>query len=183
LGKQVFVYMPTFRDDNRPAYPYSWEALDEVAGRKGIRILARLHPVDTAIPSKQQSNRFINIRLHDQTSDLYQLFGKVDCLITDYSSVVYDFMLLRKPIIFFCPDLNDFLRNSRSFCFDYQDVTPAPKVKTLAELESIIKKIVDNDSELARWHEQYEQVLKRFHFFQDSQSSARCHKAILERLV
>ncbi len=182
-GKQVFVYMPTFRDDNKPAYPYSWEALDELAGRLSIRVLARLHPVDTAIPSQQQSSQFKNIKLHDQNSDLYQLFHKIDCLITDYSSVVYDFMLLRRPIIFFCPDLEDFLRNNRSFCFNYQDVTPAPKVKTLMELESIMKKIICNDAELAQWRTPYEQVLLRFHYYQDGQSSARCHTAILERLA
>ena len=181
--KQVFIFMPTFRDDGRPAYPYSWQDLDELAGRLGIGIVARLHPVDNARPTAALCEQFNNIRMHEPAADPYPLFKKIDCLITDYSSVVYDFMLLRKPIIFFCPDLEEFLQKSRSFCYDYNEVTPAPKIRTLEELEEQIMDITSGSPALPQREEEYQSVLNRFHYFQDGNSSERCYEAILSHFV
>ena len=180
-GKQVFIYMPTFRDDRRPAFPHSWKKLDSLAGRLGIRILVRLHPVDAAIPSPTQLKQFENLFLHDKNADPYYLFSKIDCLITDYSSVVYDYMLLHRPIIFFCPDLDEFLRNSRSFYFDYLDVTPGPKPRTLEELENTMIKIISSDPETTPLNEAYEKTLRNFHKFQDGHSSERVYQEIFQR--
>lgn len=182
-GKRAFVYMPTFRDDKRPAYPYSWVELDKLAGRVRISVLVRMHPVDCARPSVEQIRQLKNVMVHDPNADPYTLFNKFDCLITDYSSVVYDFMLLRKPVIFFCHDLESFQRNSRGFCFDYKEVTPGPRARTLSELEAAIKMFVDTDMKIGPYRDAYEKVLNRFHVFQDGHSSERCYKAIVARLI
>lgn len=161
-------------DDRRPDFPYSWQDLYELAERLGTRILARLHPVDTANPTNAQRERFRYIRLHDSAADPDTVFARIDCLITDYSSVVYNFMLLRKPIIFSCPDFEEFLENNRSFFYDYNEVTPARTVRSLEELDRQIGDITGNSRALSQWESECESVLRRIQHYQDSNSSARC---------
>ena len=58
-----------------------------------------------------------------------------DLLITDYSSIFFDFLLLDRPIVFFPYDLEQYLSQDRAMYFDYEIMTPGPKCRTYDELE------------------------------------------------
>lgn len=62
------------------------------------------------------------------------LLKYTDLLITDYSSCYTDYLLLNRPVIFYPFDLEHYLKHSNEMYFDYDDVTPGPKVLSFEEL-------------------------------------------------
>ncbi|MCV5398071.1 CDP-glycerol glycerophosphotransferase family protein, partial [Escherichia coli] len=56
------------------------------------------------------------------SDDVYDEIGMYDCLITDYSSIMFDFALSHKPIIFAAFDIKDYLRDDRGMYFNYEDI-------------------------------------------------------------
>jgi CDP-glycerol glycerophosphotransferase len=76
-----------------------------------------------------------NILVVDSQTDPYPLLQLSDSLITDYSSIYFDFLLTKKPIIFFPYDYEEYLVESRELYFDYEKYTPGVKVKSMKDLE------------------------------------------------
>ncbi|MBR4391339.1 MAG: CDP-glycerol glycerophosphotransferase family protein [Bacteroidales bacterium] len=70
--------------------------------------------------------------------DLYRFVKDVDVLVTDYSSIYFDFLLCRKPIVLFPFDLDDYVAHSRPFYFDYK-LMEGKKVYTWHELEMVLR--------------------------------------------
>jgi len=180
-GQQVCLYMPTFRDDGTRAFPYPWKKLDEICARQGVNILVRLHPVDRSNAATDDIADLKHLRLHDTHQDPSLLFHKVDCMITDYSSSVYDYILLQKPVIFFCHDLASFRKNSRSLYFDLDQITPGALSETLEHLEASL-----GDLAAGRLAEQasgarYQNTLELFHKYKDGGSTQRVWKEIRQR--
>lgn len=66
----------------------------------------------------------------DDISDINYLLPWIDILITDYSSVYYDFLLLNRPIIFTPFDLDEYMSNDRELYGEYNELTPGPKCTT-----------------------------------------------------
>lgn len=88
-----------------------------------------------------------NIGLYDH-SDPYPLLHYTDILVTDYSSVSFDFLVTEKPIIFYVPDFNRY-KTAVDFNFDYNDFTPGEKCRNQVELtEAIIEIINGNDKHI-----------------------------------
>lgn len=178
-GLPVFLYMPTFRDDDS-RFKFPLRELEQMASRLGVILAVKLHFVDRLsqkdfVPAPQG-----NLRLLDPTIDASQVFPIAAGLISDYSSVVFDFLLTGKPVIFFVPDFDEYLRHSRSFYYDFNEVTPGPKARTLAELEAAISAARNG---LGEWQDRYQAVLSRFHTYRDGGSSERVYHLILERFV
>jgi len=179
-GLQIFLYLPTFRDaDAKFSFPLM--ELEQMAARLGIVLLVKLHPVDgmrcrSFVPASDSHLVFI-----DAAIDAHGLFSGVSGLISDYSSVVFDFLLTEKPVVFFVPDLAEYLQNSRSFYFDFDEVTPGPKLENVNELEAALSSILDNG--LAGWQSKYQEVLGRFHTYRDAQSCARVYREIVDRFL
>ena len=78
--------------------------------------------------------------LNNNNIGLYELLSKSDMLITDYSSVYFDFLLTNKPILFVNNDI-DIYNNNRGFLFNYEKWTPGEKVSSYSQLINQIKKI------------------------------------------
>ena len=69
---------------------------------------------------------------------LYSLIGECGVLLTDYSSVYIDYLILNRPIGFIIDDFEEY-KNSRGFVFDKpDDWMPGEKIKTFEELEKFI---------------------------------------------
>jgi len=75
-----------------------------------------------------------------QKRDPYPLLKYTDCLITDYSSIFIDFLLLDRPIIFFPYDLADYNSNEGSY-YKYNSITPGNMVENSSELKDVLRSI------------------------------------------
>lgn len=128
-GGTVAVYMPTFRDtggsflEDKAMDPL---ALDAFCARHKILFLAKFHP-NLQVEAFRKLNNFV---VYDSRKDIYPLLPLADALVTDYSSVYFDYMLLNRPLIFFPYDKEKYLRLDRELFYDYESMTPGVHVRT-----------------------------------------------------
>ena len=78
--------------------------------------------------------------LNLSTMDMNDLLISTDILITDYSSVIFDYSLLNRPILFYAYDLEEYIAE-RDFYYSYKEFVPGPILETNEELFSKIENI------------------------------------------
>jgi CDP-glycerol glycerophosphotransferase (TagB/SpsB family) len=135
-GVNVAIYMPTWRDTDRPflsrAIPDA-SLLNEKLREKNIILFVKLHP---NTPSAEVDNILAsNIKVWPTDADFYAYIGEVRYLITDYSSVLYDFLLIRdKGIILYTFDKDEYLAVDRDLVVPFDDGVVGVEVKSFVEL-------------------------------------------------
>lgn len=134
-GKRVVLYAPTFRDTASHHMPLDFERLTRVLGPE-VLVLVKLHPVtkqNLAFPS-EVSDQLIQI---DADEDVNEWLVVTDLLVTDYSSIPFEFCLLKKPMVFYAYDLEEYIAE-RGIWENYEEFVPGPVVFTQDQLEKVI---------------------------------------------
>lgn len=125
------IYMPTFRDveahggDLFEKYQFDAQEIDKLLVANSIDLYIRVHPANS--PSdllKKVISECQSIQLFT-VPDIYEAINSFDCLITDYSSIMFDFSLSGRSMIFAPFDLKDYLASNRDLYFDYESIIPA----------------------------------------------------------
>ncbi|MFS0788319.1 CDP-glycerol glycerophosphotransferase family protein [Shouchella sp. 1P09AA] len=140
-NKRVVIFAPTFRGKGKTTayYPFdsiNFEHMYEELKHDSV-VLFKWHPFvknKLSIPDKYKEV-FYDFSHYREVNDL--LFV-ADVLVTDYSSVCFEFALLEKPMIFFAFDVDEYTKD-RDFYYAYQDFIPGELVKTTSELVKNIK--------------------------------------------
>lgn len=106
--------------------------------------------------------------------DIQQLLRVTDVLITDYSSIYIDFLLLDRPILFYNYDFTDYVIDDRKLYFNYDEVTPGKKVKNFEEMKNQLVRIsmLNTDG-----YEKQRNVVKNI-FFDSTAQKASCDNII-----
>lgn len=179
----VVLYAPTWRDDR----PGEVDHLDvsrfaEQLG-SGYVVLLRGHsrsmlPDSEVTGSKATGNEAAGARVIDVTDfpDVSDLFLAADLLVTDYSSVMFDFTVTGKPVFFFTPDLADYRERLRGFYFDLHELAPGPVVSTSAAL---LEAVLSRDELAPEYAARYAAWRARFSPHDDGGASAR----VVARLI
>lgn len=134
LSKKIILYAPTFRDDEDvrffPFSDFSRSRLLDLLDKYDAYLLIRGHYIDetgrSADFKEDLSSRIIMANRED-FEDVQDLLPHVDILISDYSSIWVDYLLLDRPIVFVPYDLDKF-QKGRNIMYDYDAITPGPKV-------------------------------------------------------
>lgn len=141
-GKRVLLYAPTWRDDqhdSRSGYVYE-QPLDLAALRAGLGedcvLLFRAHYLVTNVIDFDSYGGFV--RDVSGVDDINELCLAGDVFITDYSSVLFDFALLDRPMIFYMYDLDRYENALGGFYLPVTDV-PGPIVRTQDELHAALR--------------------------------------------
>ena len=157
-GKKLVLYAPTFREDPKNNAVFNHfdieKFLDELGDEYALAI--RLHP-----NYKRFCDEEHNIDLDDLTNrydiinftgfkDEQKLLLLADILIADYSSIMVDYTILKKPAILFDYDLEDYLYKERGFYFDYEDMVPG---KIVYNIDELIESIREEDFRLEKMEE------------------------------
>ncbi len=183
LQRKKVIYMPTFRGsinsnfDLFLQYGFDIDKLDAFLSKENMILDIKLHPFnkpsDILIAKLEQSKNIFFL----EYDAIYEIISEYDILITDYSSIYFDYLLLDRPIVFAPFDKENYLQKDREFYFDYEEVTPGPKAMNWDEvMESLI--IFNKDP---RTYSKERKIIKdRFHTYQDNNSTERVYKAILE---
>ncbi|MGE8206618.1 CDP-glycerol glycerophosphotransferase family protein [Heyndrickxia sp. NPDC080065] len=182
-SKKVILYAPTWRDDDRKgskkSSPFEFRFdLDQFKERFGDEyvLLLRLHYFDAArIHLLGFEDLVYNVTYYDDIQELYLIS---DILITDYSSVMFDYANLNRPIIFYTYDLLKYGSKMRGFYFDFQEEAPGPIVLSDSELYETIANIEDLRDE---YSEKYENFKDRFCNLDDGHASQRAIEIIFEK--
>ena len=125
-GKRVILYAPTFRD-GRPDWVLhaGLDKLAQAAQQGGDLLVVNLHPVESPqIP--KLAPQLPGVAFVQPRTDLYPLLGRVSALITDYSSVMFDFLHVGRPVLLFRPDHEAYVQKSRRLFDDKLAELPGP---------------------------------------------------------
>ncbi len=180
--KKNILYAPTWRDDNYSGeggwYGYDpkldIEALEKALGDEWT-LTVKLHYLvkckKSTFPKSSVESGFL--RVADKGEDMAGLLREADVLITDYSSVMFDYALLDKPMFFYTYDLERYRDELRGWYFDFEKEAPGPMSR---DTESLIKDITALDSDPAeslKWQEKRKAFKERFAAFEDGRASER----------
>lgn len=175
--RKLVLYAPTFRADySNDAYSLDFHRLKHSCEQKfggNFSVLVRLHP--NIVKNCDQMN-FDNVDVINASfyPDMQELLSVSDAVISDYSSLMFDFALSMKPCFQFATDIDEY-KKDRDFYFEIDNL-PFVLAKNNDELE---QGILDFDeekykSELASFYESVGMVL-------DGTASSRCSEIILEK--
>lgn len=175
---KIAIYAPTFRADMKLKwydlnYDEILDTLEEKTGCPWV-MLIRLHP-RLAGKTKQivpDSPRFINAGNY---TDMQELAAASDLMISDYSSVITDFMFTRRPAYMYVPDLDQYLE-TRGLYFEMEDL-PFPYARTTQELINCINNF-DQDA----YEKNVDQFLDRIGCINDGKSSERIVDFLIEKM-
>lgn len=170
-GNRVVLYAPTWRDGLGLDRPLDLAELVRTFGADHT-FLVRSHALEghALTDGLDPAVRDVSDR-HDVT----ELLLAADVLVTDYSSVMFDFAVTRKPMLFYTPDLVEYRDNIRGFCFDFESSAPGPLMTTTAEVAAALR---DIDSVAAAAGPAYERFRERFCHLDDGAAAARVVDAV-----
>ncbi len=175
--KKVLLYAPTWRDEGKtklfPFGDFSNYKLEAFLKDQNAIMLLRIHKNELKQHNLEETS-VLKICDGNVVQEISELLPFTDILITDYSSVYIDQLLVDKPMIFVPYDLEEFSK-IRGFNFEFNDVTPGPKVETFNDLLAQIKRYLDNPK---LDYEERIKIKNRFHKYQDDQSSKRVYQRI-----
>lgn len=143
-NKKIILYTPTFRQDEKFNNVFNYldlKKFNESLSDEYVFVL-RLHPKIKDFYSGDISVDGDYVDCSDYPNE-QELLLISDILITDYSSIMIEFALLNKPVIFFAYDLDNYLNNERGFYLDYKKDLPGPIVYDSQELINAISNGID----------------------------------------
>jgi len=178
---KIGIYMPTHRQEGKiNIFELFSGNIDKINDYlKGINtiLLIKFHFYHLKeIKNINKLSNIIFINDNDIDQDIYSILRQTDFLITDYSSIFFDYLLLDKPIIFAPFDQEDYLKNDREFYYNYELVTPGIKAKDWDEVLERVKNLIYCDN--YTYNEERAFIKKMFHTFSDGNSSERVFQAI-----
>lgn len=170
------LYAPTWRDNivGKNGYALAnYLDIDTVQSALGkdARVLLRGHSNTAKSPAKDKAG-MINVTSYPEVNDLILAS---DLLITDYSSVMFDYANTGKPIFFITPDLEHYAEVTRGFYLDLREIAPGPVCKSNAELHAALS---DLSTVTGRYATPYKNFSDRFTYLDDGRAAARVVDAI-----
>jgi CDP-ribitol ribitolphosphotransferase len=143
-GKKIILYAPTFR--GRVAQATAPDELDIKKMAEKLSddyvLLIRHHEVSKVFPKipEEVEGSFAFDMNRNNIMSTDGLLSIADILITDYSSLGFEFAVMEKPMVFFAYDLEEYL-DTRGMYYDYSEITPGPVCKTTEEVADYIADI------------------------------------------
>ncbi len=178
-GTTAVLYAPTYRDDEAVAagvdvpLGLDVEALARRLGENAV-VLLRLHHYMFR-QSRPAGGRVRDVAAYPDISDLYLA---ADVLVTDYSSSMFDFAIMGKPILVFAYDLEHYRDRLRGFTLDLEAEGPGP---VLLDQEALTAALLDLPAVAAANAERYARFVERFCSLEDGHASERVLQALWDR--
>jgi CDP-glycerol glycerophosphotransferase len=184
--KKVILYAPTWRSD----YNYNKDLilnlfsknyfLDRFLRENKIIILISIHPMNYEILKKiKHIPKNVKILSQRCDFDINSIFRKVSILITDYSSIATDFLLTKKPILYYLPDYNAYLKK-RWLLENFRKNLPGEEFRNSDELIFLIKKYIFQNSFLTKKNKKREIYLKKYFDINNTNSCEKIYSLIKE---
>ncbi|MFD8212769.1 CDP-glycerol glycerophosphotransferase family protein [Streptomyces sp. NPDC059697] len=152
--KQILLYAPTFRQrggKRRFELPFDVERFADTFGDRYV-LLVRSHYLNHVVLPPSVRGRIIDVtNYHDMTP----LLALADGLITDYSSVMFDYSLLDRPMFFFTYDYDEYVHEGRGTYFDLLERAPGPVVRTEDELHAVLDSLEEQKVKYAAPRERF----------------------------
>jgi CDP-glycerol glycerophosphotransferase len=181
----LIVYAPTFRAEAGGGYQFTEDdriKLEALLDKHNCLLGVRCHVRDkNLIPASFfDSSRILDVG-QINIPETQILLRNTDILITDYSSIWADFLLMDRPIVGFCHDFDYYFKKDRGFLYDYTGVFPGPIARNFEDLIHQLSHAIESNND--SFNAKRAHSTKMFHQFgNDGQSSVRVLKQITDQL-
>lgn len=182
LDKKVIFYLPTFRDNQHTSgvgYTYKlgidFDSLKKKFSKEYVILFSPHYFIENSIDLTKYKGFIYNVARYDEINELYLVS---DIIMTDYSSVFFDYANLKRPMLFYMYDIDDYKGNLRDFYISLDEL-PGPIAKTQDELENNLKNI---DKEYKKNKEKYEKFNEKYNYLDDGNASERVIKVIFKEM-
>ncbi len=173
-NKKVILYAPTWRDDqfyDKGQYGFELDLdikrLEKEFGNEYVLLLRLHYLVVDQLDLSQYGDFTVDGSSYDDITDLYLIS---DLLITDYSSVFFDYANLKRPVLYFTYDLEKYRDVLRGFYLDMEKDLPGPLLLTNDEVVDAIKNI---DKITEEYRDRYDEFYNRFCCVDDGHAAQR----------
>ena len=171
---QLVLYAPTWRDTNRNAVG-TLQTVNHIDAAtkmpKGFQLMYRGHSMTLDAHNSKTARGAIDVTDYP---DITELYLAADVLITDYSSVMFDFAVTGKPMIFLTPDIEKYVAD-RGFYFDFVAEAPGPICHTTAEVIGALENINDVAKQYGKAYKAWQ---AKFTPLEDGKATARVIAAV-----
>ncbi len=179
-NRKIILYAPTYRSDQHQTglgYVYKEEIdfkkMEEKFGKEYLILFRPHYFIANSFDFDKYKGFVYNVANIDDINELYIIS---DILITDYSSVFFDYANLKRPMIFFMYDLEHYKNESNGFYIDLNEL-PGPIVETQEDLEKLIEDVDFNIGSSKK----YKEFNEKYNYLDDGNASKRViEKVILE---
>lgn len=178
--KKIILYMPTHRMEGKQLMNccnlFDMSALNNFCRENDCIFIIKKHFCHRE--EKEVLNVYENIvDLTHKQIDTNELLLLADCLISDYSSVTADYLLLNRPILYYCFDYEQYISLDRDLYWTYEQITPGPICNTFSELLIEMRKIIEYNED------EFEDERKRVRdMFYDSSCQQKSSQIILDEV-
>lgn len=163
-NKKVILYAPTWRDNQHtPGVGYTYKLGVDFSGlQKNLGgeyvILFRAHYfISSRFDFKKYQGFVYNVSDYDDINDLYMA---ADMLVTDYSSVFFDYANLKRPILFYMYDYEEYREQMRDFYFGIEEL-PGPVIRKQKDISDDIRRLMEEftyDEKYQKFNEKFNPV-------------------------
>lgn len=180
---KIFLYLPTWRNYSfnlfDKKFGFDFNVINDFLKKTGSHLIVKVH-----INEFKKYHDLLHVGKHSNISltfieDIYPYMPSVDALLTDYSSVMFDFMLLDKPIIFLPFDFETYTENNEGFYYNYEKTTPGPKAANWHEALVLLQSIQAGED---TYKAQREKIKHDFNVYTDGNNSKRVFEEIMKIL-
>ena len=119
--KKLIVFMPTYRDNGQNEHPIDWPELQQFLLQHNAIFVMKTHPFLAPFDELRQQEGCDRIFHYPGRFNVYPWLADADLLITDYSSVAFDFLLCNKPVLHFMYDIDQYARVRGQFAIGKED--------------------------------------------------------------
>lgn len=193
MYKKIVIWMPTFRrqknsdrndsgTNKRSDIPIintdaEWSRLEQLLSNMDILLIIKPHPAQDMKYIRNMNSNNIKVITNDEllykNVELYNILGESDALITDYSSVYIDYLILDKPIGFTIDDMSEYSEHLGFVVENPLDYMPGAKITNIDEMLNFIK---DVSADVDLYKDERGRVCKLFNKYTDNKSSDRVLK-------
>ena len=174
LDKKVILYAPTWRDDDYYSvgnYKFTLKLdiprLKRELGQDYVLVLRTHYFITDHLDTTGFGDFVYNESSYDDISELYLIS---DVLITDYSSVFFDYAILKRPILYFVYDYEKYRSVLRGFYLNMETDLPGPLLKTNDEVLGALHNLPAVERQ---YRDAYQQFSKRFNAWEDGHATQR----------
>ena len=173
-GKRVVLYAPTWRDNQYYAsgrYRFDlrldMERAAQALSRDHVLLIRGHHHLANDVRAGSRPDFARNVTAYPDITDLFTI---ADVLITDYSSVMFDFAVTGRPMLFFTYDLASYRDKLRGFYFDFEAEAPGP---LLATSDEVLAAVAGADDVAAGYRDSYQAFAAKYCPLDDGKAGAR----------
>ena len=180
--KKLVIYMPTHRNyGKKPIDISEFPQINDRLKENNIIMVYKPHfnELKNISENNSQLSNIIIAKEQNIWGDVYSYIHYFDLLISDYSSIVYDFLCADKPIVLYTYDIEYMKTNDFGIMDYFETIPPGPFCKSWAETLDQTIKLLEKDT----WHEKRNQCREMFHPFKDGRNAERVYKVTTQNIL